>query len=239
MIISALGFSGNHKFPSKTWYLDFGASYHMTNTVVSLSNVKNYDENLKINVVGDLSPSLTDVFVSPDLSTNLISIGQLVDNNCDVHFSQSSCVVQDQGSGKMITKGSKVGQLFSLHVSPSSYIPSFPLLFFACNFIGSGNKRWHKCLGHPTSDVLCTLINSRLLGNKACSFFDLSFDCTSCKLGKSKVLPFPHHASCASKCFDFIHSDVWGIAPIVSHTHYKYFITFINDFSRFTWVYFL
>jgi hypothetical protein len=93
IIISALGFSGNHKFPSKPWYLDSGASNHMTNTVVPLSNVKNYDGNLKINVVGDLSPSLTDVFVSPDLSTNLISIGQLVDNNCDVHFSQSSCVV--------------------------------------------------------------------------------------------------------------------------------------------------
>jgi len=170
MIIYALRFSSNHKFPSKTWYLDSGASNHMTNIVVPLSNVKNYDENLKINVVGDLSPSLTDVFMSPNLSTNLISIGQLVDNNCDVHFSQSSCVVQDQGSGKMIAKGSKVGQLFSLYVSPSSYIPSFPLLFFACNFIGSGNKRWHKCLGHPKSVVLCTLINSGLLGNKACSF---------------------------------------------------------------------
>ena len=28
------------------------------------------------------------------------------------------------------------------------------------------------------------------------------------------------------------------IAPVVSHTHYKYFVTFIDDFSRFTWVYF-
>jgi hypothetical protein len=99
MIISALsafGFSGNYKFPSKPWYLDSGASNHMTNHVASLFNVRNYDGNLKINtadgsslpisVVGDLSPFLTDVFVSPDLSTNLISVGQLVDNNCDVHF---------------------------------------------------------------------------------------------------------------------------------------------------------
>ncbi|RVW66666.1 Retrovirus-related Pol polyprotein from transposon TNT 1-94 [Vitis vinifera] len=70
-------------------------------------------------------------------------------------------------------------------------------------------------------------------------FLNLSFDCTSCKLGKSKVLPFPHSASRASQCFDIIHSDVWGIAPIVPHAHYKYFVTFINDFSHFTWVYFL
>ena len=30
-----------------------------------------------------------------------------------------------------------------------------------------------------------------------------------------------------------------GIAPIVSYAHYKYFVTFIDDFSCFTWVYFL
>jgi hypothetical protein len=66
--------SGNHKCFSKPWYLDFGASNHMTNTVVPLSNVRNYKGSLKINtiddssllisVVGDLSSSLTNVFVS-------------------------------------------------------------------------------------------------------------------------------------------------------------------------------
>ena len=122
MIIStftAFGLSGNHKVSSKPWYFDSEASNHMTDIVVPLSNIKNYDGNLKINtvdgsslpisVVGDLSSSLTDVFVSPNLSTNLISIGQLVDNNCNVHFSRSSCVVQDQVSGQMIVKGPKVG----------------------------------------------------------------------------------------------------------------------------------
>ena len=142
-------------------------------------------------------------------------------------------------SGQMITKGLKVGRLFPLHVSPSTFIPSFPLFSFACDVVGSGNKMWHRCLGHPNYDVLHTLFNSGLLGNKACSSIDLSFDCTSCKLGKSKVLPFSHHASRASQCFELIHSDVWGIAPVVSHAHYKYFVTFIDDFSRFTWVYFL
>jgi hypothetical protein len=249
MIISAFGLSGNHKFSSKPWYLDSGASNHMTNTVVPLFNVRNYEGSLKINtadgnslpisVVGDLSSSLTDVFVSPDLSTNLIFVGQLVDNDCDVHFSHSGCVVQDQVSGKMIVKGPKVGRLFPLYISPSIIIPSFPLLSFACNVVGSEKKIWHRRLGHPNSDVLRTLINFGLLGNKACSSLDLSFDCTSCKLGKSKVLPFPRHASRASQCFDIILSDVWGIAPVVSHAHYKYFVTFIDGFSRFTWVYFL
>ena len=58
-------------------------------------------------------------------------------------------------------------------------------------------------------------------------------------IGKSKVLPFPHHASRASQCFELIHIDVWGIVLVVSHVHYKYFITFIDNFSLFIWVYFL
>ncbi|RVW59204.1 Retrovirus-related Pol polyprotein from transposon RE1 [Vitis vinifera] len=174
MIISAFGLSGNHTISSKPWYFDSGASNHMTNIVLSLSNVRNYDGNLKINtidgsslpisVVGDLSSSLTNVFVSPNLSTNLLSVGQLVDNNCNVNFSRSGCVVQDQVSGKMIAKGPKVGRLFPLHVSPSTIIPSFPLLSFACNVVGFGHKMWHRRLGHPNSDVLRTLFNSGLLG---------------------------------------------------------------------------
>ncbi|RVW37440.1 hypothetical protein CK203_081633 [Vitis vinifera] len=119
MIISDFGLLGNHTVSSKPWCSNSGASNHMTNTVLSLSNVKNYDGNLKINtadgsslpisVVDDLSSSLTDVFVSLNLSTNLISIGQLVDNNCNVNFSCFGCVVQDQVSEKMIAKGPKVG----------------------------------------------------------------------------------------------------------------------------------
>ncbi|RVW98452.1 Retrovirus-related Pol polyprotein from transposon TNT 1-94 [Vitis vinifera] len=124
----------------------------MTNTILSLSNVRNYDGNLKINTadgsslpisaVGDLSSSLTD----------------------------------DQVSGKMIAKGPKVGRLFPLHVSSSTIVPSFPLLSFACNVVGSQHKMWHRRLGHPNSDVLRTLFNVGLLGNKACSSLDLSFD---------------------------------------------------------------
>ena len=61
-------------------------------------------------------------------------------------------------SGKMIAKGPKVGRLFPLHVSSSTIVPSFPLLSFACNVVGSQHKMWHRRLGHPNSDVLRTII---------------------------------------------------------------------------------
>ena len=60
-----------------------------------------------------------------------------------------------------------------------------------------------------------------------------------CKLGKSKILPFPSEGSRATHSFEIIHGDVWGINPIISHAQNKYFVTFIDDYSRYTWVYFL
>ena len=98
------------------------------------------------------------------------------------------------------------------------------------------NKMWHNHLGHPNSHVLSTLFKSGSLGNKNSP---VSFDCTTCKLGKSKTLPFLHNASQANHCFDIIHSDVWGISPIISHAGYKYFVTFLDDYIRFTGIYFL
>jgi len=110
----------------------------MTNFIVSLSNVKPYDDNqqiyttngtsLPISAIGDISPSLPNVFVSPSLSTNLIFAGQLVYHDYNVQFSRSGCVVQDQVSGKIILKGPKMGRLFPLCISPSTYCPVFSIV---------------------------------------------------------------------------------------------------------------
>jgi hypothetical protein len=64
--------------------------------------------------VGSLGPSFINVFVSPYLSVNLISVGQLVEENCSIHFDHSGCCVQDQVSGQEIAKGPKVGRPFPL-----------------------------------------------------------------------------------------------------------------------------
>ncbi|RVX06418.1 Retrovirus-related Pol polyprotein from transposon RE1 [Vitis vinifera] len=158
-------------------------------TDVNFSIISNgVSSSLPIAAIGDASSKFTDVFLAPQLSTNLISVGQLVDNNCAVNFSDLSMV-------------------------------------------------WHRRLGHPNTQILSHVLNSDLPGNK--DRYSLSLECDSCKLGKSKTLPFPLHASRASHCFDLIHSDVWGPSPISSYEKFKYYVTFIDDHSRFTWVYFL
>jgi transposase InsO family protein len=241
---SALGFSGKSCSP---WYFDSGASNHMTNNTQFLNNITKYSGNLKIHTAdgnqlpitatGDISSTLTNVFVSPGLTSNLISVGQLVDNNCKVQFTKSGCLVQDQHSGMTIAKGPKVGRLFplNLQLSPSLSLPSV-----LCNSAIVDYQVWHKRLGHPNFNVLHDMLKSGFLGNKHTPSLDvIRFDCIPCKLGKSKILPFPTHQPNVTQPFDLIHSDVWGVAPIISHANYKYFVTFIDDYSRFTWVYFL
>ena len=41
----------------------------------------------------------------------------------------------------------------------------------------------------------------------------------------------------ASAPFELVHSDVWGPCPMVSLIRFWYFVTFIDDYSRITWLY--
>ena len=250
MIVSAFSTLGLQGTGSSTpWILDSGASNHMTNSFGGLSNIRKYcgsshiqtanGNALLIVAVGDIPP-LKDIFVSPKLAVNLAFVGQLVDNNCDVYFSKHGCIVQDQMSGQLIAKGPpKHGRLFFIHFHvPRTLVPSSILSLF-CTAPKVSNEVWHKRLGHPNPRILSHLLKSGLINNTLHSSSSMFLDCVTCKLGKSKILPFPSEGSRATNLFKIVHSDVWGISPILSHAGYKYFVTFIDDYSRYTWVYFL
>jgi len=192
------------------------------------------DRTIPITAIGNLSPAFTNVFVSPDLSANLISVGQLVENDYSLHFDHRGCRVQDHVSGQVVATGPKVGRLFPLQ---SFSIPRSVSL--GCSSITSTSHLWHKKLGHPNSVILKHLVKSGNLNNRHEFSSHLAFDCASRKLGKSKSLSFPMQGSRASTCFEIIHTDVWGVSPVLSHAQYRYSVTFIDDYSRFTWVYFL
>lgn len=90
--------------------------------------------------------------------------------------------------------------------------------------------RWHCHLGHPSISSLRTVVPFLSSYVNCC--------CESCELSKHHRTLFP--ASLNKEC-DFpraiVHSDVWGPAPVVSISGHRYFVSFIDDFSRMTWIY--
>ena len=63
--------------------------------------------------------------------------------------------------------------------------------------------------------------------------------CRGCALGKYTKTIFTSNDSRPSRFLDLIHSDLCGPMPVVSLRGFKYYVTFINDHSRNTWIYFL
>lgn len=94
---------------------------------------------------------------------------------------------------------------------------------------------WHSRLGHISSDRLQYLISRGVLGQVKQN----KVDCVSCKLSKHHALPFNNSASISSAPFDLVHSDIWGHSPTKSMSGFQYLVIFIDDYSRYVWIYLL
>ena len=67
----------------------------------------------------------------------------------------------------------------------------------------------------------------------------MSLDCDSCVLAKSHKHSYLPSLSHATKPFVLIHSDVWGHAPNFGTHNYSYYVLFVDDCTRMSWIYFL
>lgn len=61
--------------------------------------------------------------------------------------------------------------------------------------------------------------------------------CAPCQLAKSKHLPFIANEKCSAHILDLVHYDLWGPAPVYTSYGFRYYAIFVDDFSRFTWLY--
>jgi len=119
-------------------------------------------------------------------------------------------------------------------VAAAAATTTVDLSSFRLSLSSSSFYLWHSHLGHVLSSRLRFLISTRALENlKTC---DIS-DCSGCKLAKFSALPFNRSISISSSPFDLIHSDVWGPSPIATKGGSRYYVLFIDDHTRYCWVY--
>jgi transposase InsO family protein len=93
----------------------------------------------------------------------------------------------------------------------------------------------YRCLGHQSKDVLSNA-KSKMKGFHQ----DLQIPtdmpvCPGCVQGKMPASSHPPSATRVKAAFECIHSDLKSF-PVESYHKYKYFVSFLDDFSLFAWI---
>ena len=167
-------------------------------------------------IVPTPSIPLTSVLSLPNFSFNLMSVSKLTRAlKCYILFFPDFCLFQDLMTKQIIGRGRESGVLYILDPTVSKLI--------ACSGVTTSFET-HCRLGHPSLPLL----------KNSCPRFSsqLSIDCESCQFAKHHCLSYsPRVNKQASASFKLVHSDVWGPCPVVSPTRFRYFVTFVNDYS--------
>jgi transposase InsO family protein len=233
--------SGNtclHSSSSPSWVIDSGASDHMTGNSSLLSHTSSPCSPSFVTVAnGTKTPvqgkgtvttsdlTLSDVLYLPEFPFNLLSVHKLtLALNCSVAFYPSHCEFQDLKTKRMIGRGFVKDGLY--YFQPSS--TSIPSALHSTN----SPYQWHCRLGHPSS------VNLKHLVPTLPTFSN--FNCETCELSKHHRATFKLRID--DPClhpFELVHSDIWGPARTTGLCDARYFVTFIDDHSRLTWVYVL
>lgn len=230
-----IAFSTNNHV-DKEWYVDSGATRHMTHIDFNLENIRKplvkqvkaaSGEKIDIHRTGNLkceidgaNVELRDVQYIPGLCVNLLSVSQIVKNGCTVIFNADGCKIFSKNNDLLAT-GSLIDDMFKINIKTNE------LACISANTKSDDLTLWHRRLGHTNFETLKKLLNVKMTIDKKCEI---------CVLGEHSRKPFNEPGKRASKILELIHSDVCG--PITtSFGGMRYFVTFLDDFSRKVFVY--
>ncbi|CAL5350327.1 unnamed protein product [Camellia sinensis] len=227
---------------SLPWIIDSGASDHMSGSSDLFSAYKPSSGQDKVRIADgtvssisgkglvQVTPTmhLSSVLHVPKFSVNLLSLSRLTqDLNCCVTFFPDHCLFQDLVTGRTIGSGSAENGLYFLD-QPDKLAYSST----TSSTTSTDVWLWHRRLGHPSFHLLKHLFPSSFANHHVSDFL-----CESCQLGKQHRASFAPSLNKSLVPFSLIHSDVWGPSRVLSVKGHRWFVTFIDDFSRATWVY--
>ena len=230
--------------PSYTsWLLDNGASHHVTADLHNLSMHTPYNGSDDI-MIGDGSGlSITHIYSSflhtPHntfklnnvlyvlaMKKNLISISQIfTSNNVSIEFLPTAFLIKDIHTRATFLKDNIKDGVYEWPVSP-------PLLAFSS--IKTTLFEWHQRLGHPTFHILKQIVSKNKLDFS--SSLSNNFSCNAYLSNKIHKLSFSKSTIVSSQPLETIFSDVWT-SPIISNNGFKYYVIFVDHFTRYIWFY--
>jgi len=176
---------------------------------------------------------LNKILHCPQAATNLISINQFcLDNNCYFILTATDFIMKENLTSRILLHSVVENSLYPL----AGYKTSHKNLTCLSTTIRvrANVDIWHS--SYPSKVIFDNVFRLNKLSVKGTSN-KLDF-CLACQLGKAKQLPF-----LVSSCQSFvplalIHSNVW-VSHVQSTGGCSYYVLFIDDYSRYSWLYLL
>jgi histone deacetylase 1/2 len=169
---------------------------------------------------------LTNVLHVPSVTRNLLSVRKLTrDNNVFAEFHPSDVFVKDREIMDVLLSGHSQHGLYELDVSPAYQVFSG---------VRVSSSQWYSRLGHPATPIVRHVLHRHELPVQSSRYSDTV--CDACQQGKSHQLPFSESNRVVNTPLELIFSDVWGHTQTSVNGH-NYYVSFIDAYSRFTWLY--
>lgn len=250
---SAVFLSG--QFRKTDWYIDSGASVHLTTNKDWLENVSTKTEITEIivanknkipvlgkgevkliTVVGkeEHNIKVTNALYVPELTTNLLSVSQLIKNGNSVRFETNCCKIFNADK-KLVATANLCESVYKLNVKS----PRCESSMLSSNATAVRAEVWHRRYGHVNYNDLKKLQKGAVNGLMCNENIDVKRNCIVCCEGKQSRFPFKHKSTRVSEPLELIHADVCGPMENRSIGGSKYFLIFEDDYSRMVFVYFM
>ena len=251
-LASALSVTGDQ---TNSWLIDSGATSHMCNNIKMFSQFEELDVPVSVeigdgkilkgigtgivNVQLELPNSIvkncvmSSVLYVPGLAFNLLSVAQIARRGMVASFSDDSCKIVNSNN-ELMALGRKEGNLYMLNCS------SEVAASCASDLNASEDEMlWHRRFCHLGVSNLRKLVNKKMVVGLECSPSE-DFFCDSCCEGKIHKQPFVKLETRKKRQpLELIHSDVCGKITPSSTGGGQYFLTLIDDSTRYTWIYIL
>nr|GEV63226.1 putative ribonuclease H-like domain-containing protein [Tanacetum cinerariifolium] len=236
--------------------IDSGCSRHITGNISYLSNFEELNGGYvafggntmggKINGKGKIKTGkldFDDVYFLKELKFNLFSVSQLCDKKNSVLFTDTECLVLSPdfklpNESQILLKVPRENNMYNVNLK--NIVPSRDLTcLFAKETIDESNL-WHRRLGYMNFKTMNELVKGNLVRGIPTKVFKNDNTCVACKKGKKQ------RASCKTKLVSFVdqplfrlYMDLFGPTFVKSLNKKSYCLFITDDYSRFTWVFFL
>ncbi|GJS15936.1 putative ribonuclease H-like domain-containing protein [Tanacetum coccineum] len=174
---------------------------------------------------------------------NLFSVSQMCDKKNKVLFTDSECLVLSPefklpDENQVLLKIPRQNNMYSFNLE--NIVPSGGLACLIAKATTDESNKWHRRLGHVNFKNLNKLVKGNLVRGLPSKIFQNDHTCVACQKGKQ------HKASCKAKTvssishsLQLLHMDLFGPTSVRSLNHKTYCLVITDDFSRFSWVFFL